>query len=181
MFSDHRKRKAMDRRNYQMNATRRTGVHPAPENNSSDKRTKQTPERRGPYKLGPELIRKFCEGLRAYPGIPVEAICDSLGVGRATFYEWLQEAKQQPGTIYETFATEVTEAMGASWKSLHELAAKAKPEQILFRRYPTFYPLAKAELDVSTGGLPITMPQSFNVVLELADKSEKEERTFSIS
>jgi hypothetical protein len=126
----------------------------------SDKQTKQTPIRHGPYKLGPEFIEKFC------PGIPIEAICDSLGIGRATFYEWLQEAKLQPGTIYETFAREVTQAMSDSWQSLHTMAIKARPEQILFRRYQSFYPSERVQADLTSAGMPL-LPQTFNVLMEL--------------
>jgi hypothetical protein len=171
MFDAKRKRKASpNHRNPQLPLTRRNSVHPAVESNG-DNQTKRTPERRGPYKLCDALIKRFCENLRSCPGLPIEAVCDSLGVGRATFYEWLEEAKQQPGTIYERFANEITEALGFSWRSLHELAIKAKPEQILFRRYASFYPAPRAELDVSSAGMPV-MPGSFNVLLELHREGE---------
>lgn len=133
-----------------------------------------------PIKLNERLIADFCKSLRACPGGPVEMFCDALGIVRSTFYEWLDRGKSEPDTLYGRFALEVTKAMGDAWRQLHVLAVKAKPEQVLFRRYQTFYPLPKSELDVTSGDLPIG--ETFNVVLQLHDSAEKqtEEPRFKI-
>jgi hypothetical protein len=68
--------------------------------------------------------------------------------------------------------------MSDSWQSLHQMAAKAKPEQILFRRYQSFYPTERVQADLTSGGLPI-LPQTFAVSLEL-HKPGEEEKPFRI-
>ena len=129
---------------------------------------------RNAYKLCDELIKRFCENLRTNPGIPVEAICDSVGIARQTFYAWLDQGKKEPGGLHAKFAQEVTKALGDSWKLLHEMAIKAKPEQILFRRYANFYPAQRLEADLTSAGMPF-LPQTFSVVLELNGPADEQE------
>jgi hypothetical protein len=73
----------------------------------------------------------------------------------------------------------VTEALGDPWKALHELAAKAKPEQILFRRYASFYPTERVQADLTSGGMPL-LPETFNVLLGLNGPVQRDEPQFRI-
>src|SRR5262249_49996732 len=51
--------------------------------------------RKEPYKLTLALIRRFCEVLRSCPGLPVEAVCDSVGITRTTYYAWLEVGRKE--------------------------------------------------------------------------------------
>jgi len=138
--------------------------------------------RKEPYKLTLALIRRFCEVLRSCPGLPVEAVCDSVGITRTTYYAWLEVGRKEPGGLHGEFSRETTKALGDSWLSLHELAARARPEQVLFRRYASFYPLAKVEADLTSGGLPLLPSEnSFSVLLELHPSTEDGEPEFRIT
>jgi DNA invertase Pin-like site-specific DNA recombinase len=94
-FSAYRKKKAGTmHRNVQMPATKRRSVHPELSDNGEKPQTNLTPKKRKePYKLCDELIERFCHNLRSCPGIPVEAICDSVGIARQTFTrDWNRES-----------------------------------------------------------------------------------------
>jgi hypothetical protein len=120
------------------------------------KATNATSKAHGPYKLDDKLIKGFVDSILATPGGPIEMHCQALRVRRETYWRWRQKAAEHPRSIYARFVERVDEALGKAWQKLHVMAANAKPEQILFRRYLAHYPTERQQIELSgLGGQPL--------------------------
>jgi hypothetical protein len=56
-------------------------------------------------KLDLKLTREFCEHVKE--GLSFETVCGLCRVSRATFYQWMQRGRAEPGTAYAEFVAVV--------------------------------------------------------------------------
>jgi transposase-like protein len=61
-----------------------------------------------PTKLTPDLQSKILERLRA--GATVQATCDSVGIHKSTFYDWIDRGEKAKSGIFSDFSDEATRA-----------------------------------------------------------------------
>jgi hypothetical protein len=130
----------------------------------SEPRRKQTKRTgpRDPYFLDEKMIEDFVASIAETPGGPIEFHCESLGIGRATYYEWRERAAREPGGICARFVERVDKALGEGFKILYAKAITARPHEVLFRRryelFPNDHRIAmelSGSLDVSVA--PVTI------------------------
>jgi transposase len=98
-----------------------------------------------PTKLNDELTRQIARMIRA--GNSVEVLCDVVGIGESTFYDWLERGKSDArnDALYRRFRAAVLKAHGdrerklvgyieraarnGSWKAAEWLMKRQEPEQ----------------------------------------------------
>lgn len=105
------------------------------------------------------MIENFVSSIQASPDAPIACHCACNGISRETYYQWRDRAANEPDSIYVRFVSAVDMAMGLAWRTLHQRAATAKPEQVLFRRHAEDYPSeTRLQMELSgVGGGPISV------------------------
>jgi hypothetical protein len=178
----------MQRRNYQKNATRKTGVHPVvnagnPANPASAPKPRPKRGRRA-YKLNDRTIGVLINSINRNADAPIEMHCGCAGINRDTYLEWRKLAAAEPRGEHARQMAKVDKALYAAWGRLHEAAVKHKASEVLFRRHHDFYPSERQIMELTgPAGLPLIAPaeNSFCVVLELDPRDELlEQRSFKI-
>ena len=176
----------MQRRNFQKNATKKTGVHPVagnaenPTNPTSAPRVKRR-RRKGAYKLTDRTIGALINSINRSADAPIEMHCGAAGIHRDTYWEWRKLALEQPKGEHARQMAKVDKALYAAWGRLHEAAVKHKASEVLFRRHHEHYPSERQRLELTGAeGLPlIPTENAFAVVIELASP-QSEDREFVI-
>jgi hypothetical protein len=165
----------MQRRNYQKNATRKTGVHPvagdaANPTNPTPAPSPKPHKRKGAYKLNDRTIGALIKSINRSADAPIEMHCGCAGISRDTYWEWRKLASEQPKSEYARQMAKVDKALFAAWGRLHEAAVKHKASEVLFRRHHEYYPSERQRLELTGAeGLPlIPTENAFSVVIELA-------------
>jgi hypothetical protein len=167
-------RQRMQRRNYQKNATKKTGVHAQVVNAGNP--TNPTPEpkpkrrrRKGAYKLNDRTIGALISSINRSADAPIEMHCGCAGIHRETYLEWRKLASEEPEGEHARQMRKVDKALFAAWRRLHEVAVKHKASEVLFRRHHEHYPSERQRLELTGAeGLPlIPTENAFSVVLEL--------------
>jgi hypothetical protein len=127
------------------------------------------PVRRGPYKLTERLIQTLIASIEEVPDAPIEMHIGCCGIHKETYFEWLRQARADPESIYAEFAQRVDNALFASWKRLHSMAAEQKPFEVLIRRHGELYPSEAMRLQLANpDGTPLFSGENaFTVKLEL--------------
>ena len=179
-------RQRMQRRNFQKNATKKTGVHaqvvnPANSTNPTSKPRPKRRKRKGAYKLNDRTIGALIKSINRSADAPIEMHCGCAGISRDTYWEWRKLASEQPKSEYARQMAKVDKALFAAWGRLHEAAVKHKASEVLFRRHHEFYPSERQRLEL-TGleGTPlIPSENAFAVVIELAG-SPDDDRQFVV-
>jgi hypothetical protein len=179
-------RQRMQRRNFQKNATKKTGVHaqvvnPANSTNPTSKPRPKRRKRKGAYKLNDRTIGALIKSINRSADAPIEMHCGCAGISRDTYWEWRKLASEQPKSEYARQMAKVDKALFAAWGRLHEAAVKHKASEVLFRRHHEFYPSERQRLELTGAeGLPlIPTENTFAVVIELASP-QSEDREFVI-
>jgi hypothetical protein len=156
------------RRNYQKNATRRTGVHGASGPVKASSAGKQKNKKTG--MIGLRVCRmqvKLERSMQEAPGASFETHAEACGLGLATFYAWMARGEERPESVYGKFRQAMIQAMAVGEKKLHNLAIRTSAIQVLTRRFPNHYPSDRVRMDVKTDGMPISAEGNFTVLLEL--------------
>jgi hypothetical protein len=121
------------RRNYQKNATKKTGVHPVPEPKPANlaSLTAAPRKKRKPYKLHDRTIGALIRSINEFADAPMECHLGAAGVSRETFNQWRKQTTEaSPKSEYGRQIARVDQA----WRRLHEMAARQKPSEVLFRQ-----------------------------------------------
>jgi hypothetical protein len=115
-------------------------------------------------KLDSKLQKQFCNLVRE--GLSFETVCALCRVGRATFYQWMQRGRAEPGTRYADFMAAVERDEADAVRRLHARVAASNPQWILERRHPTLYgpPKLKTATELTgPGGGPLPTGNPFKV------------------
>ena len=128
---NQRRLQKMQRRNFQKNATKKTGVHPVAGN---------PPAPTGPDELVPKvqkirknrmidlrverMTKRMVRSMEDCPGASFETHCDVCGLGLSTFYEWMGRGEELPKSCYAKFRAAMMKAMAAGEKVLHKAAMR---------------------------------------------------------
>jgi hypothetical protein len=146
------------------------------------KRTKQmVATRKGPYKLTEKLISDFVAYIQETGG-PIEFHLQAAGIGKSTYCEWREEVKSQPNRIYSRFVEQIDKALGERLKMLYRKAEHARPWEILFRQFPSLFPVQSQPMTlIGENGAPLFPTESqFAVSIELASPDPAGEKEFTI-
>src|SRR5687767_8653071 len=87
--------------------------------------TKPVPAELG-TKLTPLRVHTVLESIAS--GAQIRTACAAAGIGKTTFYEWLEKAEEQPDSIYGEFAQLVERARAAAEISHVRIIDKAARE-----------------------------------------------------
>jgi hypothetical protein len=122
-----------------------------------------------PRKLTQLLIKAFEDSIAEVPDAPIEMHIGCCGINRDTYFQWRKLGKQVPDSIYGEFVRRIEEAMFASWKKLHAMAASQKPFEVLLRRHRELYPSEAMQMQLTGAeGQPLFSGENaFTVRIEL--------------
>jgi hypothetical protein len=125
--------------------------------------------RRGPYKMTECLIQTLIASIEEVPDGPIEMHIGCVGITRETYFEWRRQARANPESVYAEFAQRVDDALFASWKRLHRMAAEQKPFEVLVRRHGELYPSEAMRLQLANpdGTALFSGENAFTVKIEL--------------
>jgi hypothetical protein len=172
----------MQRRNYQKNATRKTGVHPQAANPAAPTGPGEPGQKSRKSRMidlrVESMTRRLVASMRDCPGASFETHCDACGLGLSTFYEWMGRGEEQPKSCYGRFRAAMVKAMAQGEKQLHKAAMRTHAIHLLARRFPSHYPSERAIMEISgKDGLPLipAAENSFSVVIELTPQPDDRE------
>jgi hypothetical protein len=120
-------------------------------------------------KLDNRLKKKFCKHIREE--LSFETVCALCRVSRATFYQWMQRGRAEPGTPYAEFVAAVERAEADAVRILHIRVAAANPQWILERRHPTLYGPPKTRIETEPSGEIATQTKATNKTARQTAKS----------
>ncbi len=82
-------------------------------------------------------------------GLSYSVCCDLCGVGRTTFYSYLEKGEKEPSSPYGAFVRAVAAANARACRELHVAVKRVDPKWLLERRFPEDYPSPKHLTELS--------------------------------
>src|SRR4029077_3026898 len=105
-------------------------------------------------------------------GLSYSVCCDLVGLGRTTFYSYLERGEKEPSGPYGAFVRAVATANAKACRALHNAVKRVDPKWLLERRFPGDYPSPKLRTETELSG-EIKTPGKHRITIGL-DKADLE-------